>query len=178
MKRRIAHLSFGMIALGCAVLAAYQGIRLYRAHEVNAAIEAATASSLMSEVPEARFARAAELARRGEIDAAVSLYKELSRGERAGLRSAAAYNLGNLYMRQALGARAGDLFVVLPLIELAKESYRDVLRSDPQHWDARYNLERALWLAPELEETVVDSIRPDREERVMSTLQGTRSDLP
>jgi hypothetical protein len=30
------------------------------------------------------------------------------------------------------------------LVELAKQRYRDLLRAEPQDWDARYNLERAL----------------------------------
>jgi mxaK protein len=35
------------------------------------------------------------------------------------------------------------------MLEQAKERYRELLRIDAGDWDARYNLERALWLAPE-----------------------------
>jgi mxaK protein len=81
-------------------------------------------------------------------------------------------------MRQALKDGPDAVLRALPLIELAKQSYRGSLRLNPEDWDARYNLERALWLAPEVEQTQVDRIRRDVEERVMSTLQSTRADLP
>ena len=70
-------------------------------------------------------------------------------------------------------------FKSLPLIELAKQSYRDLLREDPNDWDARYNLERALWLAPEVEQVIADDAEPaDKEENVATTLQHARIDLP
>ena len=37
----------------------------------------------------------------------------------------------------------------VPLVELAKQYYRQVLAEEPAHQEARYNLERALWLQPE-----------------------------
>ena len=43
-------------------------------------------------------------------------------------------------------------FQAQALVELAKQRYRDLLRADPGDWDARYNLERALWLAPEAQD--------------------------
>ncbi len=35
------------------------------------------------------------------------------------------------------------------MVELAKQRYRDLLSEVPDHWPARYNLARALQLAPE-----------------------------
>jgi mxaK protein len=67
---------------------------------------------------------------------------------------------------------------MLPLLELAKQSYRNALRRDPSRWDVRYNLDRALWLAPELDEKITVSMPRNAEDRVMSTLQSTRADLP
>ncbi len=61
-------------------------------------------------MPEARFARAMALARAGEVDAALKIYKALGRSKRADLRRAALYNLGNLYMREAEGAAPTDEF--------------------------------------------------------------------
>jgi mxaK protein len=63
------------------------------------------------------------------------------------------------------------------LVELAKRNYRILLREAPGDWDARYNLERALWLAPESEQEFVDAEPPEKE-RSVSTLQGARMDLP
>jgi mxaK protein len=131
-----------------------------------------------SSLPEAQFAYAIALAKRGDYEGALKQYKVLSRGSRADVATDALYNAGNLQLREALKEGREATVRALPLIELAKQSYRGVLRRDPQSWDARYNLERALWLAPELDEVLSESVTRDAENRVMSTLQRTRADLP
>jgi mxaK protein len=136
------------------------------------------ADTFGSTLPEAQFAHAIALAKSGDYEGALKQYKVLSRGSRADLATDALYNAGNLQLREALKEGREAAVRALPLIELAKQSYRGVLRRDPQSWDARYNLERALWLAPELDEVLSESITRDAENRVMSTLQSTRADLP
>lgn len=179
MRRRLVHCAFGATAVVCAALAAYQGLRLQHSNRVNAAIAGARVSDFDASVPEARFARALTLARAGESEAALKAYKTLIQGGRRDLRLRSLYNLGNLHLRNALANGADEAFRSLPLIELAKRSYRDLLRDDPFDWDARYNLERALWLAPEADhEVAADEEPPEKEENVMSTLQGARIDLP
>ena len=132
-----------------------------------------------SSLPEAQFARALSLSRAGQTEAALKAYKDVAQGGRADLRLAALYNLGNLHLREAQRTGTDDPTQSLPLIELAKQSYRDVLRSQPADWDARYNLERALQLAPELDDNQVDEQENEApEEHVSSTLQGARMDLP
>src|SRR5690606_41486529 len=82
-------------------------------------------------------------------------------------------------MREAMKYGAADSARWLPMIELAKQSYRTLLRERPSEWDARYNLELALRLAPELESmswTGVD-LRPDSE-RTTSTIPQSRNELP
>jgi mxaK protein len=152
---------------------------LSRAERVNRSIAQATVGTAASSIPEARFAQAIALARAGKVDGAIRAYKEQALGKRADLRLAALYNLGNLYLREANRDATEESTPALPLIELAKQSYRDLLRDDPGFWDARYNLERALWLAPEIEDPIVevDEI-PDAEDRTMSTLPGARLELP
>ena len=66
---------------------------------------------------------------------------------------------------------------LLPLVELAKQSYRDLLRETPGDWDARYNLERALYLAPESEEDAAADEPPAPQEHAISTVRAKR-DLP
>jgi mxaK protein len=148
------------------------------AQRVNGAIAGRSDQAPESRLPEARFVQAMAQARRGDYEAALKTYKALGRDAHSELATAALYNAGNLQLRQALNGGPEATVRALPLIELAKQSYRAALRRDPQSWDARYNLERALWLAPELEEQPVDRIRRDVEERVMSTLQNTRAELP
>jgi mxaK protein len=180
MRRRWVHLAFGTGVLVCAGLAAYETLRFTEAERVNAAIVSANSgkSAPESPFPEAQLAKANLLAKRGEYDAAVQRYKVLSRGDRADLATAALYNAGNLHFREALKEGRDSTVRMLPLIELAKQSYRNALRRDPQSWDVRYNLDRALWLAPELDEVITVSMPRNAEDRVMSTLQSTRADLP
>lgn len=177
MRRRVVHGAFGAIAIACAALAAHQGWRLQQGERVNAAIARAGITDFDASIREARFARALALARAGDSDAAIKSYKSLIGEDRGELRRRARYNLGNLYMRAALANRA-DAAQSLPLVELAKQSYRELLRLDPADWDARYNLELALRLAPEVEQEIEEEAEPPEREQSISTLQGVRIDLP
>lgn len=177
MKRKYVHRFFGAAAATFALLSAYESVQLYRARAVNEAIE--NRAQVASEMPEAVFARARALAAAGDYEAAVRTYKALIQSDRSELKRAALYNLGNLHLRQALRAGPDRALELLPLIELAKQSYRDLLREEPGDWDARYNLERALWLAPELAEEDMDLNRPSEfQRRVMRALPDFKLELP
>jgi mxaK protein len=179
MKRGRIHAMFGLAALSFALLVAYHGSRLQHAGHVNRAIAGADAAQLDAAVPEAQFARALALSKAGEYEAAVKAYKALIQSGRADLRLAALYNLGNIHMREALKNGPDRVAGSLPLIELAKQSYRDLLRDNPTDWDARYNLERALWLAPEVDEALPeDNNPPEFERRVVLPAQGFKIELP
>ncbi|MEJ1962586.1 MAG: MxaK protein [Gammaproteobacteria bacterium] len=178
MKRGAIHTTFAAVALAFALFAGIEAIRLREALRVNAAVSGAGPATAESSRPEARFARAMAMAKGGDYEGALKTYRRLGLEERGSVSIAALYNAGNLQLREALKEGTGASARALPLIELAKQSYRAALRRDPQSWDARYNLERALWLAPEVEEVAGDRIRRDAEERVMSTLQNTRAELP
>jgi mxaK protein len=179
MRRRTLHAAFAAMTVVCASATVYQAIRLREAQRVNESIINATAMGTSSSLPEAQFARAVALSRMGKTDVALKAFKALAQGGRPDLRVAALYNLGNLHMREAQRSGADDPTQSIPLIELAKQSYRDVLRSEPADWDARYNLERALQLAPELDDAQEEEEETEApEEHVSSTLQGAKMDLP
>jgi mxaK protein len=129
-------------------------------------------------LPEARLARAVALSK-VDYDGALAAYKAIIQADRGDLRQIALYDLGNLHLRQALKNGLDDAAQSVPLTELAKQSYRDALRKDPADWDARYNLERALRIAPEEEdESGADTGPPDPKERQRSTIADPRMDLP
>ncbi|HEY4369118.1 MAG TPA: hypothetical protein VGN07_17925 [Steroidobacteraceae bacterium] len=179
MRRRVAHCAFGAVALVCGALSTYQTFRLVQSNRINTAIAKAQAAELDADVPEARFARALALAQSGKSEAAIKVYKSLTQGTRPDIRSAALYNAGNLYMRDALRHGADESFKSVPFIELAKQAYRDLLRDQPGDWDARYNLERALWLAPEIEDDDGEEGTPQGKAlQLVTTLQGEPVDLP
>src|SRR5690242_10591218 len=163
MRRRHVHALFITVAGALALAIAFEANELYRAQRVNAAI--AGGDPLDSDVPEALFAQAQRLAQAGKYEEAVKSYKALIQGSREDLRQAARYNAGNSYLRQALRNGPEGALEALPLIELAKQSYRDLLRAQPGDWDARYNLERALLLAPEAADDDLDLNRPSEFQR-------------
>lgn len=128
---------------------------------------------------EVQFARAHATAASGAHDLALQRYRPLQ-GDSA-LGQAARYNSANLLLRQALVVRAGaQPGQAIALIELAKEMYRDVLRDEPQHWAARYNLERAQRLLPDPDEAL-DAAPPETKrdaERAATTMRGYSPGLP
>jgi mxaK protein len=177
VRRRYVHLTFALAAAGCAAIVGYQALNLGRARHINAAIASASVRSLDRSVPEAQLARAILLDKSGDYEGAMLAYKAVAQDGRPDLRQLALYNLGNLHMRAALKENQVDAEQVLPLVELAKQSYRDLLREWPADWDARYNLERALYLAPEGAEDLADDEPPSPKERSISTNRA-KLDLP
>jgi mxaK protein len=178
MRRRTVHISFAAIAATCGTLALWSGLRLQQAERINAAIATTHISAADSTVPQAQLAQALNLARAGQFTAALKMYKSLLDASDE-IRLPALYDLGNLNLRAALKNGQGEAQRFIPLIELAKQSYRDDLRSNPADWDARYNLERALWLSPEYDDPMLQRNQaPARAEHAMSTLQGAKIDLP
>jgi len=201
MRRVHGHLVFGTLAVVLGLVTATEALRLRHAQTVNAAVAAWTvpASHLASParvttpvsrspstipttpanaLPEARLARAVTLAK-VDYDGALGAYKAIIQANREDLRRIALYDLGNLHLRQALQVGLDDEAQSLPLLELAKQSYRDLLRRDPNDWDARYNLERTLRLAPESDDDLdEDTGPPDPREHERSTIADPRMDLP
>jgi len=178
MRRREAHWVFAFCTLVFAALAFHQAVLLHRAREVNAILDG-TLSPAQSSTPQAAFKQAMSLEQQGDYDEAVTAYKQVLQSQDPALRHAALFNLGNLHLREALAHGPKDGTRWLPLIEFAKQSYRAVLREDASHWDARYNLEHALRLAPELDElSLTDEGPPPEREPARSTAPNARIDLP
>lgn len=175
------HLTRAAIAALAVVLvaAAIQGSLLWRARALNDAIVSGAAKAEGDDAaPELRFAEAASLAASGSGDAALNRYRALQGDTPLG--QAARFNAANLLLREAIVVRAGNQpGQALALIELAKEGYRDVLRHDPAHWAARYNLERAQRLLPDPDAADDEPTAPRRgAERAATTMRGYSPGLP
>jgi mxaK protein len=180
VRRRTVHALFAAASVALAALVAWQAARLAQATRVNRAIASALAASGADrELPEARFAQALALARAGRYEEALAAQKAFVQAEHGPLRRAMQYDLGNLHLREALRRGPGELDAALPLVELAKQAYRDALRADPDDWDARWNLERALALAPEADDEDAQTPEPPaNKERTVTTARVGRKDLP
>ena len=114
-----------------------------------AAATAAAAAAGTDDAPAwALFVRAHAAARAQRTADAMALYQAAARDPAYAV--AAHYNLANLHLREALSLAERDALAANPQpAELAKRHYRAALRREPGHWASKYNLERALRLAPE-----------------------------
>ena len=170
------------------VAIAVDGVRFWRAARINERIAAsqlagapAIADADAGTLPELRFAQAHALAMSagsGSSDAALNRYRALQGTSTLG--QAARFNSANLLLRQAMVVQASnEPGQAIPLIELAKETYREMLRQQPDHWDARYNLERAQRLLPDPEEGDNEPGEGAKNrERAATTMRGYSPGLP
>ena len=179
---RVAWLLAALLSVALLVDAAFW----WRVQRLNELVRASAATDRPAQpspgpaaAAELRFAHAHALATSGADEAALNAYRALQ--DDSPLGHAARFNAANLLLRQAAALRAGTQpGQAVVLIELAKESLRDVLRRDPQHWDARYNLERAQRLLPDPDDEDDDE-PPDaarERERAATTMRGVAPGLP
>jgi mxaK protein len=166
MRRRDVHGVFAAAAMLCSAAIVVQGVLLGRAREINRDLAGAErwAARMPAETAgvdrRVLLARAVALSKAGSTDAALHAFNALLvHGATDEVARAALFDLGNLYLRQGVKA-TGNAAVFMPMLELAKQRYREVLRADPSDWDARFNLERALRYAPEEREAFEQDDRP------------------
>jgi mxaK protein len=181
MRRNLIHAGFGALALCCAALAAYDWAQLSHARGVAQALAQSDAKTGDAgsgvDAPELRLAHAVALARSGAYADAQKLYDGLVQEQGTSeIGRAALFDLGNMYARQAASSENAGLVKSLPLLEQAKQRYRTLLRGAPGDWDARYNLERVIWLAPE---ETGSADEPEVKEQHDVKLRGSQAqDLP
>jgi len=176
MRVRI-HAGFALLATGMAIWVVAQWMALQQSKSAAEAVRAVPAVLVQDAgliavpdtgaYPEARLAWANALSAGGNFDRAEAAFNELIQRDRQdSLGRAAQFNLANMYLRRAqqLDTSASR---ARPLLELGKQRYRDLLWLSPNDWDARYNLERALRLAPEPDGAVGDKGKPTKSVRVV-----------
>jgi mxaK protein len=99
-----------------------------------------------------RLGYALYLGRQERLADAQAELAELSSEGSPAFRARVLYDLGNVYFRQALETvERGEAGRAAPLAELAKDTYRRALRTDPGFRDAKYNLEAASRLMPDFD---------------------------
>ena len=173
--------SFCWLALGLIGLALIDGYRWWQAEHLNNAIkDGSIITSQGALPPQALFAQAYFQAQKGDRERAIALYKRVETSPDAALARVATYNRGNSYLMRAMELTGGDNpHLGLPLAELAKDAYRVLLRTDPGYWDAKYNLERALRLVPDPDDSDdADLPPPQQSERAPTTMRGFTLGLP
>jgi mxaK protein len=174
-RTRLVIAALAAIAAG----AALDAYRLWQAQQWNDVILGRRPVPEVGELPvQVRFMQAHALAQSGAHEDALNRYRALQGDGELG--QAARFNSANILLRQAIEVRATQQpGQAIPLIELAKESYREILRSQPAHWDARYNLERAQRLLPDPDEGEGPPAEtPSNAERAATTMRGYSAGLP
>ena len=148
MKNLHIHMVGSVLSLACIGVIGTAMHQRDKASRLTAAIAAPGPVGSAEEDPRVTLSRGLRLAREGNAAGAQKEMQRALQHSDGALQNQVRYNLGNLALRQALAM--GSANEKLPaMLELAKQQYRDTLVRTPQHLAARYNLERALWLAPE-----------------------------
>ncbi len=144
---------------------AHEAMRGWEIRQYNQALAAGHPAQAAKYAGEAgQFAAAWALQQAGKYQEARVAYAALEHSTDTRLRGAVLYNMGNTYLEQVAGIDMHqDADRALPLVELAKSSYRALLRLDAGHWDGRYNLERALRLVPDIGEQKVMNVEGRRD---------------
>lgn len=134
-----------------------------------------------AESAEKHFAYAARLARERRYDEAAESYSQASRLAGDALQARIFYNLGNLYLKQAI-TQAEKLGVdsAMAFTDAAKSFYRRALRIAPDFWQAKYNYETAQRLVRDLPLAEVESGGDGEEEMedLWSAMPGFPAGLP
>ncbi|MFD1702449.1 hypothetical protein ACFSCV_05455 [Methylopila henanensis] len=147
------------LALAALVALGYAGWRLYEQRQERAYIQALAANRDVQPADDATaaalFARAHYLLARDRIDEAQGLVGRITERGSPAVVARFHYDVGNARTRRAIAAiEATKIDVAIPEVRLAKESYREALRADPELWDARFNLDVVMRLVrdfPEVE---------------------------
>lgn len=158
------------LALLCLAGAGWQFWQWRQVHRVSAAIaEFAAGRDIGAErrfgapLP-VRLAYALFLARREQYAEAQEVLADLGERGDPAFRARVLYDLGNLYLRQALAeTERSEAGRAAPLAELAKDAYRRALRAEPEFGDAKYNLEVATRLMPDFDPVDSGTEEPDED---------------
>lgn len=179
-RKKTVVLGAAVVLLPSLLLAAYHGSAWVQARRFNAALAAGElAAAAGHDSPHGRFAQALIHQREREYQQALAIYAGLQGEGGPPLRNAVQFNMANIYMSWAGDARAADQpDVGMPLLEMAKQAYRDLLLRDDQFWPARFNLERALQLQPDGDEIDPQAQgMPEHSPRALGTMDA-HQELP
>lgn len=180
--RRLARRALVLFAaLGLAGALAADGWRLWRALDYNREIDRIGAPTLppggvAEPAASTLFVRGHASVAAGRTADALAQFQAAGRDTRYTL--AAQYDIGNIHLREALALQERNELQNNPQpVELAKRHYRAALRADPSHWPSKYNLERALQLAPETAEDNTPA-SGHAADRAVTSLRGFTLGLP
>jgi mxaK protein len=159
-------------------LIGYDAVQLADAQQYNSALknDAATWTRTPHDM-QRQFALAYQLQQQDEFKESVRAYASIEAKSGSELQLDITFNLANLYFREASKLRddgADDL--AMPLVELAKQNYKEILRIDADHPEAKFNLELALSVSPDNDPAdTLEERNPEHSSRALTTIQSRKS---
>ena len=176
-RLHIAHWGLVAIAAASTLAAVHAGWTLSQTNKVNDFISSPADDENIPEHEKALFAKAFSDATLGKNDKALEHLTATLVTEDIELEAAAYFNRANVHMREVLSLPPENTGR-LALVGLAKQDYRNALLINSSLWDARYNLEYALNMAPEEPGSLSRSSHEGGHATVIVKVVGFRVDLP
>lgn len=173
----LAHWALVIVVIISLLAVGQAGLSLWQTNKVNNFINNPAESENLPEDLKAHFAKAFIDAEQGKPTKALELLTNVVTTNDLDLEAAAYYNRGNIHLRDAIVLASGDTGRIA-LIGLAKQDYRNALLIDSSLWDARFNLEIALRLAPENAAENKRYLKRKGSTSVVAKVVGFRVDLP
>jgi len=135
---------------------------------------------IVNAAPEVRLARAMVFKKQQRYDEALATLNLILDAPDPVLQAKIRYNLGNIYLHLAVvKTEAMAINEAMPLVALAKQAYRQALALDSQFWDAKYNLEVAMRLLPEMDKISNAEESPvNQKSQLWTTVPGFPRGLP
>lgn len=177
----------GFLLLCLLAAISYQSIKLYQAKQINQQItqlkqdELPEPDKLNLQSAEVRIAYAYRQAELLLFDQATETYSGAERFANRGQRRQIYYNLGNLYLIQAIEMAEGlSVDRATAMADVAKDFFRSAMETDPNFWLAKYNYEAAQRLSRDLplgEARVLEESQEESDE-LWSAMPGFPIGLP
>lgn len=175
------------IFLASAFVMSMQIMNLYHAKSENDWIRVlnsgqdVSVDKIINASPEVRLARAMYYQKQHRYDEALATLGLIMDKGDTQLKTIVRYNLGNVYLQQAIEQlEAQNINAAQPLVALAKQAYRQALALNSHFWDAKYNLDVAMRLLPEMDRMTMqdneDAQTPPPQ--LWTTLSGFPRGLP
>lgn len=173
----IAHWLLVAVVIVSLLAVGQAGLSLVQTKKLNAFISNPSEFEQVPDNLNAQFAQAFSEAEQGKPEAALERLTTVLAANDSQLEAATYFNRGNIHLRDAQALDASNTGRIA-LVGLAKQDYRSALLIDSSLWDARFNLEFALLMAPE--EPSGNKVYTKRKgaESVVVKAVGFRVDLP
>lgn len=147
-----------LLVLCLAGYAYYESRQNIRIWQYNDLIEQPqTIPEEYSDLPaEVIFAKARYLNGQKHYQQALQAYAHIEKAGSRPFQLRVLYNMATIYLQQAAklwqGKGVWEYNQINTLLDLAEQSFKEVLFEDPKNWPARYNLEYALRIRPPAKE--------------------------